>query len=179
MIIYSINKEGIWEKIDNESFPNYTSLSVIEEKKRELSKTTKKRRNVDIFLWICIGAALITCGLFILSLFDLIKLDDKEMSLLLITIGLVIIPFVAKLEILGIVLRENQRSNSTSPNIVFTLRSLTAPWSARRFFKVLNHTDNPANLTAQRPALLGLKVLGLVNTRDVMRNQCIGFQKHV
>lgn len=103
MIIYALNKDGIWSEIRNEQFPNYISLTTIEEKKRELSKTIKKKRNVDIFLWICIFAAVVTCTLLILSICDVLKLDDKEMSLLFLTIGLVIIPFVAKLEILGIV----------------------------------------------------------------------------
>lgn len=101
--IYSVNKDGIWELLSKENFPNYNTLIVTEEKKRELFKTVKKKKNIDNFLWICIGAAVITGGLFIASLLDLTKLDEKEMTLLLITIGLVIIPFVAKLEILGIV----------------------------------------------------------------------------
>jgi hypothetical protein len=103
MTIYALNKDGIWSEIENDHFPNYNSLTTIEEKKRELSKTIKKKRNVDIFLWICIVAAGITCTFLILSICEVLKLDEKEMSLLLLTIGLVIIPFVAKLEILGMV----------------------------------------------------------------------------
>ncbi|WP_017689852.1 type I restriction enzyme HsdR N-terminal domain-containing protein [Paenibacillus sp. PAMC 26794] len=60
MNIYSLNKDGIWNEIDDEHFPNYTSLTTIEEKKRELKQTIKKKRNVDIFLMICIIAAVIT-----------------------------------------------------------------------------------------------------------------------
>jgi hypothetical protein len=101
--IYSIDQDGKWEKLSIENFPNYDSLSATEEKKRELSKNIKKKKNVDIFMWICIAAAIISCTLLVLSILDIIKLDDKEMSLFLLSIVLVIVPFVAKLEILGIV----------------------------------------------------------------------------
>jgi hypothetical protein len=101
--IYSVDQDGIWEKLSKENFPNYDSLSATEEKKRELSKRINKKKNVDTFMLICIAAAIISCSLLVLSILDIIKLDDKEMSLFLLSIGLVIVPFVAKLEILGVV----------------------------------------------------------------------------
>ncbi|CAM3544632.1 hypothetical protein EDM52_22565 [Brevibacillus invocatus] len=103
-VIYSFNnKMNTWEVISIDNFPNYYSLTTVDEKQLEITKTKKRKKNVDTFLLICIIAAIITCAFLILSLCNVLKLEDREMSLLLLTIGLVIIPFVAKLEILGIV----------------------------------------------------------------------------
>jgi len=104
LIIYSFNnKTNTWEVVSIDNFPNYYSLTTVDEKQLEITKTKMRKKNVDTFLLICIIAAIITCAFLILSLCNVLKLEDREMSLLLLTIGLVIIPFVAKLEILGIV----------------------------------------------------------------------------
>ena len=58
----------------------------------------------------------------------------------------------------------------TSGNIVFTLRSLTAPWSARGNFEEADPGGQPCEPNRVAAAPSGLKVLGFVNTKDVIRN---------
>jgi len=53
-----------------------------------------------------------------------------------------------------------------SNNTIF-MRQVLRPLVAERQFGEADTGDNPANLTASRPPLLGLKVLGFVNAKDI------------
>ncbi|KIL35619.1 hypothetical protein SD71_12575 [Cohnella kolymensis] len=61
------------------------------------------------------------------------------------------------------------RMAETSDNTVFTHRSHSAARSARGISMEPIQADNPTNLTATRPDPSG-RVLGFVNTRDVIGN---------
>lgn len=66
-----------------------------------------------------------------------------------------------------------RRSGSIpSDNIVFTLRSLAAPWSARRKIDGAGSGGQPCEAKSVGPDASRLKPLGFVNTRDVRRHTC-------
>nr|AYQ72497.1 hypothetical protein EAV92_07910 [Cohnella candidum] len=71
------------------------------------------------------------------------------------------------------------KKSTTAYNIVFTHRSLAAARSARRIFKGAESGGQPCEPNRVAAAPLGLKVLGFVNTRDVIRNKCYINQKRI
>lgn len=108
LIIYILNSENEWEEIAKENFPNYEALSATVMTKKQERIKQNKEKNVDKFKLICLGLACGTFILFILSLCNIIKMNADEMALLGATVALIIIPYAAKLKILGVEFERNK-----------------------------------------------------------------------
>jgi len=108
LAIYVLNSENEWTEIKKENFANYESVtaSVITNTKERIKQT--KEKNVDRFKVICLILAFITFVLLVLSICNVFELSANEMALLGATVALIIIPYAAKLKILGVEFERNK-----------------------------------------------------------------------
>jgi len=109
--IYAVTDSGELKFIKFSDFPSYISLISSE---KALNKSTNKaetKETVDKFKLLCFAVSFITFVLLVLDIANTLRLSSGQLSLFAISIALVLIPYAAKLKILGIEFERNEPKN--------------------------------------------------------------------
>ena len=106
--IYAVTDSGELEFIKFSDFPSYITLISSEKALNKSKNKAETKDTIDKFKMLCFSISIITLILLVLDIADTLKLTSGQLSLLAISIALALIPFAAKLKILGIEFERNE-----------------------------------------------------------------------
>jgi len=105
--IYAVTDAGALELIKFNDFPNYKTLISSVKALNKAKNKSDTKDTIDHFRTMCFAFSAMTFIFFMLDLTNKLKLSSEQLSLLGITFALALIPFAAKLKILGIEFERN------------------------------------------------------------------------
>jgi len=109
--IYAVTDSGETDFIKFNDFPSYISLISSEKALNKSKNKAETKETIDKFKVLCFSMSAIALVLLVLDITDILKLTSGQLSLLAISIALALIPYAAKLKILGIEFERNEPTN--------------------------------------------------------------------
>lgn len=111
--IAQVLPDGDTKEIFSGEFPSYDALVAGDKTSTKATRTATFKATVDTFQLTCICLSIVVTVLLILDVANILKLSTKQLGLAGLAAVLLVLPFAAKLKMLGI---EFERHNPTKSN---------------------------------------------------------------
>ena len=110
--IYEVLDPDTWRLVLESEFPNFSTLVARAKNQAQLELAIKTEKTTDYFLIVSWTSGVIALIFFVLDIVDLLRMTGQQLTLLGLAIALFLIPFAAKLKILGL---EFERLDKQTP----------------------------------------------------------------
>jgi hypothetical protein len=110
--ISQVLPDGDTKEVFPDEFPTYDALVAGDRSGGKATRTANVRSAVDMFRLTCVLLSLVAVVLFALDVGGLVQLTVKQLALAGVAAALLVLPFVAKLKMLGVEFERHNPQNS-------------------------------------------------------------------